>query len=348
MNINPYELLGLSVDSNIKDLRKAYYEFSLLCHPDKGGNSEEMDVVHKSYKYIKNQLENCQNKSSYRDLEKEFELFCKEQENNTPCFSDIYDEANDFIRKFNTKFVSERENNPFDNGYGKYMENTSIKQDYNDNDAEDFYKPLENNFKQDIVIYKEPCNLPNTYGEQFHLNAKEVKDYSHSSNNLSMTDYKIAFNDNTNLDQLIKNEKTGKTLEELIEERENDFISQFNKKNVFESDHAPSDSCQKSTLINNLQTKKYNASLLIQKIFRGFKVRMFYKREKYYNDMKKYCCIDKCVIIIQKNIRKYICRKLFLEQILDNKIRKIETQIQKLKNKKRSIYNLNNKIIKKI
>ena len=66
MNINPYELLGLSVDSNIKDLRKAYYEFSFLCHPDKGGNSEEMDVVHKSYKYIKNQLENCQNKSRRR------------------------------------------------------------------------------------------------------------------------------------------------------------------------------------------------------------------------------------------------------------------------------------------
>ena len=339
MNINPYQLLGLSSKSNIKDLKKAYYEFSLLCHPDRGGNGEEMDIVHKSYKYIKKQLENCKN-LSYNNLEKEFENFCKIQEESTPCFSDIYDEANDFIREFNKKFSENYNNNVFNNGYGHLMEETSIGEEYTENDAEDFYKPIENNFKQEIVIYKEPFNLPNTYGEQYHLDNKKVDDFSHYGDNLSMTDYQIAFNENKNLDQIIKNDKKEQTIEELIKEREKDIELIQKSVNCYDNSDCSGD---KTTLIYNLQKKKNDSAVLIQKIFRGFSIRNFYKREKYYNNLKKYLCVDQYCIIIQKNVRKYICQKSFREYLLEKEMKEIENRIQKLKNKKRSIYNINKK-----
>ena len=51
--INPYQLLGINPNMpDLRQLRKSYYQLALLCHPDKGGNKESMDIVHKSYLYI--------------------------------------------------------------------------------------------------------------------------------------------------------------------------------------------------------------------------------------------------------------------------------------------------------
>ena len=57
--INPYQLLGVTINSSLKELKKAYYNMSLLCHPDKGGSNKDMIVVHTAYLYIKTQLEKC-------------------------------------------------------------------------------------------------------------------------------------------------------------------------------------------------------------------------------------------------------------------------------------------------
>ena len=53
--INPYQLLGVNPNMpDLKQLKKSYYQLALLCHPDKGGKKESMDIVHKCYLYIKN------------------------------------------------------------------------------------------------------------------------------------------------------------------------------------------------------------------------------------------------------------------------------------------------------
>ena len=105
MSVNPYSLFGLSSKSTLTELRKSYYELSLFCHPDKGGSSTEMDVVHKAYLYIKEQLDNCKVEKSYEMLEDEFENFCKQQTQKPPCFREIYDNYNDFAREFNRQFT---------------------------------------------------------------------------------------------------------------------------------------------------------------------------------------------------------------------------------------------------
>ena len=74
--INPYDIMNLTSESTLKDLKKAYYDLALICHPDKGGQEEDMIVIHNAYKYIKEQLENCENVGTYEELEDEFTSFC--------------------------------------------------------------------------------------------------------------------------------------------------------------------------------------------------------------------------------------------------------------------------------
>lgn len=56
-SISPYELLGLIPNKcTIHDVRKAYREIALICHPDKGGNADDMRVLQAAYEWIMNQL----------------------------------------------------------------------------------------------------------------------------------------------------------------------------------------------------------------------------------------------------------------------------------------------------
>ena len=45
--INPYSLLGVNDKSSLRELKKNYYNMALLCHPDRGGDKKDMNVVFK-------------------------------------------------------------------------------------------------------------------------------------------------------------------------------------------------------------------------------------------------------------------------------------------------------------
>ena len=197
--INPYSLLGVNVNSSLRELKKNYYNMALLCHPDRGGDKRDMNVVCLAYNYIKEQLENV-NEKTYEELEDEFEKFIKEQEIELPKFGRIYEETNDWIVDFNKKFEEQKkiddtinplDNNPFENGYGEIMDNSE--------DIELEYKPIEevenkNKFQRDIIIYEEPEPLPNTIS-YFPLDREKIDDYSDFGSEIKMTDYKKAFFD---------------------------------------------------------------------------------------------------------------------------------------------------------
>ena len=143
--IDPYGLLGVDSRSSLGELKKNYYNLALLCHPDKGGNDKDMNVVSLAYNYIKDHLENVK-ETSYEKLEDEFEDFCKSQEAlKPPTFGQIYEETSDWINEFNRQFEEGlntsgemrqfiggekdmennpylRENCPMGGGYGEYME----------------------------------------------------------------------------------------------------------------------------------------------------------------------------------------------------------------------------------
>jgi len=217
--LNPFEFLGLSLKNNLSDLKKRYYELSLLCHPDRGGNKDDMITLHNCYLYVKKHLENINPNDiseTYLKLEKEFEIFCRlQKEQQVPSFHQIYQENNDFIQQFNEYFenslkiiqLDETTNisnyeQPFKDGYKDLMEIS----DYHHQDVSNFgikdckytetdsQIPIQNNIQQPIIVYQEPTSLPDNYGSFQHLNNNKITDFSYDSQHLNMTDYQKAFN----------------------------------------------------------------------------------------------------------------------------------------------------------
>ena len=227
--LNPYQLLGVTINSTPRELKKSYYMLSLLCHPDKGGCKKDMDIVHKAYMYVKDQILNNQNSITYEEAEEEFERFCKEQEEQPPAFSKIYEEANDFIKDFNREFekVHQSQHNPFNEGYGHLMEPSdssllnTMGKSYDTQIKDALATPLKHKFSKEIVIYKEPQYLPNTYGNYYNFDIKKIDDFSDKlKKNLEGTDYLKAFSP---FEKVKSNRKNYKNVEEFLEER-NIFI----------------------------------------------------------------------------------------------------------------------------
>jgi hypothetical protein len=124
--INPFELLGFdSKNPNIsmKDLKNTYYQLALICHPDKGGNSDDMLILQNAYLYIKKQIELKDEKATSFDIiEQEFKNFMEEQKKTPPPFSQVYEEAHLWLSDFNKKF--ENQNFNFDlQEYQNYLIN---------------------------------------------------------------------------------------------------------------------------------------------------------------------------------------------------------------------------------
>ena len=206
--LNPYALLGVTVNSTFNELKRNYYNMALMCHPDKGGSGDDMHIVLMAYNYCKEQLEKKEAKeTTYEKLEEEFADFCKNQEAQLPTFSSVYEETNDWIKDFNREFEGLNMNNggssnsvgdvvmndPFKDGYGDLMdigddenadENPIDLIDYNDIEEQ----VSSNQFKNQIVKYEEPAVLPDTI-TYFPLNCEKLDDFSGVSNNLQMNDY---------------------------------------------------------------------------------------------------------------------------------------------------------------
>jgi curved DNA-binding protein CbpA len=183
ISINPFELLGVTVNSTISELKKSYYSLSLLCHPDKGGNADDMNTLAMSYKYLCDQLEHKTEKT-YEEIEAEFEAFCAEQqETPPPDFAEIYGDA---VEGFNREFdaaatataTATATANPFgrEYGYGELME-TSERNDADDGDG-DATAVLKNTFSQEIQIYKEPAYCPGYIADHMPLDGEKITDFS--------------------------------------------------------------------------------------------------------------------------------------------------------------------------
>lgn len=54
MSVTLYDILGISRDSSLKDIRQAYLKKAISEHPDKGGSSESFDTLQKAYKILSN------------------------------------------------------------------------------------------------------------------------------------------------------------------------------------------------------------------------------------------------------------------------------------------------------
>lgn len=260
--INPFSLLGVKTSSTISELKKNYYQLSLLTHPDKGGSPEDFQTVHLAYSYIKEQLEGVKD-VSYEELEDEFQQFCQYQKDKPkPTFYDVNIEANDWLNQFNSKFektkkqgeqgeqelnehndeynnnLIEELHNPFTEGYGGLMDPSEISLDsFTEELNPDWKFPTQEElqdhqgFNGEIIPYEEPEFLPN-YVKYLPLHKIHIQDFSTLEGNLHGSDYKLAHTDiissQKSKDLKINGSKNKITnLEEKIKELGNH--PQFNK-----------------------------------------------------------------------------------------------------------------------
>lgn len=214
--VNPYDLLGFdSKKPNIplKELKKKYYALALLCHPDKGGNKDDMIILEGAYNYLKCQMEICNQKpNDYDTALNDFEEFMKTQTDKYPPFSQIYEDMNEWLQEFNKKFekyskLSENYMNDtglinLEDGYGHLMEESenikldtqSINKNKKKEDLEkDLQKPLKNKFGFELAEYHEPESLDICAHNYYDFSNRKVSNYSAKLGTVEITDYRVAF-----------------------------------------------------------------------------------------------------------------------------------------------------------
>ena len=79
-HIDPYKLLGLTIDSTPADARAAFREMALVLHPDKGGRHADMNVLLDAYRYVLAQLVAVNRTTTVEDLGAAFAAFCEAQQ----------------------------------------------------------------------------------------------------------------------------------------------------------------------------------------------------------------------------------------------------------------------------
>jgi len=88
-----YDMMGVTYTSSLLEVRKAFRNLALICHPDKGGNINDMMILKRSYDWICSQLETVElesNKGTFEEREAEFQAFLKAQSDiKLPTLNDI-------------------------------------------------------------------------------------------------------------------------------------------------------------------------------------------------------------------------------------------------------------------
>lgn len=218
--INPFELLGFDSKKpnvDLKKLKKNYYNLAILCHPDKGGDKTDMIMLQSAYNYIKKQVELSNEKNqNFEECLDEFQTFMKNQSNEPPPFSQVYEEAHVWLQEFNNKFYEQKldhDINAFDpnkEGYGSFMDpseydlkitqpelitSESHKLPKYQTNLKEFYKPVKHEFDWELMETEHPESYSAImdHGEFYDLKQKTIDNFSLKTDHLNMTDYRMAF-----------------------------------------------------------------------------------------------------------------------------------------------------------
>lgn len=238
--IDPFSLLGVTIHTSLKNLKKSYHSLAILCHPDKGGDKKDMIMVYQAYKYIKGQLEFASDEI-VENKDYDFSEFIKNNRDILPSYNEIWKEStgSTFLEKFNQDFTEQQQSimeiPNFKGGYGEFMEKSDITYDneiyeilrlkFRDSDGQrqiirliySFITTVGQPFKNELIIYTEPSALPDQYGFNERFDLTKTSDYSATTDSLGMSDYRMA---HSGPEIHPQEYKRATTLEELMKERD--------------------------------------------------------------------------------------------------------------------------------
>lgn len=183
MVLNPYDLLGVTPNSTCHDVRKRYYALACLCHPDRGGSNEQMQILHNAFQYVISQV-SLNSSRTFEELEADFAHFCEEQTALPPPFMDIHAEAFN-LPKFNELFeMSDAVDGAFeDGGYAVAPSEATLE-----------YTPKVDgtvaHFESQVVVYREPMPITMPAHTVRDLAYPKLEDFSCPVGPLHPSDYR--------------------------------------------------------------------------------------------------------------------------------------------------------------
>tara|TARA_B100000214_G_scaffold274342_1_gene204497 strand:- start:9197 stop:9799 length:603 start_codon:yes stop_codon:yes gene_type:complete len=68
MNIDPYEILGVSRDSTDSEIKKAYRKLAAKHHPDRGGSEQQFKKINEAYSLISTEEKRQEQEYSHADI----------------------------------------------------------------------------------------------------------------------------------------------------------------------------------------------------------------------------------------------------------------------------------------
>ena len=239
---NPYHILGVSMNVDQTNLKKAYKKMAVQYHPDKGGNPEIFKKITQAYIYVLDKLEKSKRMNrTFEEAKQEFEkpndeYIDKQVEQTVKKFK--LDKDNFNLNKFNQIFDEFRISDPNDKGYGQGWEDENENENnqavFNQKFNKDVFNQVfdENNEKRQkkysgkgtIMNYEEPqaqVSL-NTAGLGFaEIGVDDILNFTGNSGNLNFTDYKAAYTYESTIEKPEMNRKEYKNVKELEAERDN-------------------------------------------------------------------------------------------------------------------------------
>lgn len=119
---NSMKILGLDLDTDDNQLRKKYFKLCQKYHPDKGGNPRKFMIIQKCYEHLKRLMNN--ENHNHQQMKDNLYIHNETSGINKEKIIDAFGRGDNFnSRKFNKIFNKTRISNPYDKGYGEFMNN---------------------------------------------------------------------------------------------------------------------------------------------------------------------------------------------------------------------------------
>ena len=176
--VDPYKLLGVTIKHKREDIRSAFKSLSLLCHPDKGGRREDMEVLYIAYRYILEQIEFSEHGRTMEDEEAKFKEFLELQNSKKSEIPSFYE------------IMTDEKNKDFNEMFEKRQESTDEYGICYQSNYEDKIKLEPEVFTREIIEYKEPKTYMETnFTPVYDFTMHPVQDFSGGG----CVDYVVAF-----------------------------------------------------------------------------------------------------------------------------------------------------------
>lgn len=233
-NFNPYDVLGVSKNFTLEELKYNYKKVAKRVHPDRGGNEKLFKLVTLAYKQLIEIYKLKKINKEYNELKSDFQDFKQEQNNNQRRNKNIKQDLNgNFTEVFNKIYEDNKISEPYDIGYGNLMTKSDpnrpdidIKRTVNNmkNFNETFDNtPISKNNKK-IIKYRDPIALPSSIKtlQYTEIGVDKINDFSTETSNLNCVDYRKAHSTSKLIDKnYVRNRSNYNSIDNLEAERAN-------------------------------------------------------------------------------------------------------------------------------